>query len=128
MAAAAVVALALIVLLPPWLSTRMVENAVAAGRGAPTVEGDLRWANRLDPLAVLPYLVEAQLMPTPQGVRALERLVEKEPRYGVGQYYLGVAYLQVGRRAEARAPLLRAAALLPDDKNVRLALAQARRR
>jgi tetratricopeptide (TPR) repeat protein len=127
--AAAVVALAtLLLLFPPWISARLTDNVQAAG-GGPDAASDLKWARRLDPLSLVPDFVEARYAGSvEEAARALERAVEKEPRYGVGHYHLGVLYLRLGRYDDARSSLQRAAELIPGDATVQLALAQTRRR
>ena len=54
---------------PPWLSSRLSSHAL---EGSSSPASDLRWARRLDPLSVEPYLVQAKIAPTPAA--ALEPL------------------------------------------------------
>ena len=61
-AGGAVLVATLLLFVPPWLSGRITDR-VAAGEAS--VES-LSWARRLDPLAVEPFLVEANLAPTPR--------------------------------------------------------------
>ena len=123
-AAAAVAAFALLVFVPPWLSSRITDSVLA---GDTSVES-LRWARALDPLAVEPDLAEAAVASRPEdAIPPLEDAVEKEPRAVGHRYLLGKAYLAAGRRAEARAQLLVAQALFPRDEDIREALAEATR-
>ncbi len=122
-AAGAVAAFALLVFVPPWLSSRISSSVLA---GDTQVES-LRWARALDPLSVEPYLAEAGVADGPEGqIPPLERAVEKEPRAVSQRYLLGKAYLAAGRKAEARVQLLAANALFPGDEDIQKALAETR--
>ena len=121
-AGSAAVAVALLVFAPPWLSARVTERALS-GSGS---TADLLWARRLDPLAVEPFLAEAKLAGDPsRAVAPLERAVEKEPRNVAVRYLLGLAYLDAGRRGEARAELLEARRLYPGSEEIARALDRA---
>ena len=114
-------AAALLLFTPPWLSGRITDR-VAAGEAS--VES-LSWARRLDPLAVEPFLVEANLAPTPaEAVPPLERAAEQEPRNAGVRYLLGLAYLEAGRNDEARAELIQALRLYPRSAEIRRAIAR----
>ncbi|HWL34246.1 MAG TPA: O-antigen ligase family protein [Gaiellaceae bacterium] len=114
-AGGAVVAVALLLFAPPWLSGRVTDR-VAAGE---TAAASLVWARRLDPLALEPLLVEARSASTPaEAVTPLERAVEKEPRNVGARYLLGLAYLEAGRNADARAELLEARRLYPRSAEI----------
>jgi O-antigen ligase len=116
-------ALAVLVLVPPWLSSRFVERAYASPADA---SSPLRWARRLDPLSTAPLLAEADLARGAAAIPPLERAVEKEPRRVDLRLRLGLAYLDAGRRAEARRELVVAARLFPGDPEVGRALRRAR--
>ena len=125
--AAAVVpaAVALFAFVPPWLSARFTDEALSATPSG--ARNDLRWARRLDPLAVGPYLAEAELAPTFAGkIPPLSRAVRLEPRSVTNWYLLGLVELKAGRRREARRDLLAARALYPRDEVIARALARAR--
>jgi hypothetical protein len=123
-AAAAVVAFALLVFVPPWLSARITTRVLAGDTSA----ASLSWAKRLDPLSAEPYVAEAALARTPEeAIFPLEDAVAKEPRAVSHRYQLGQAYLAAGRRAEARAQLTVAHALFPRDEDIAKALARASR-
>jgi O-antigen ligase len=119
----AALALALLVFAPPWLSTRFVERAYATPADA---SSQLRWARRLDPVSTAPLVAEADLADRAGAIPPLERAVEKEPRRVDLRLRLGLAYLDAGRRAEARRELLVAARLFPGDPEVARALRRAR--
>lgn len=122
---AAVTALtAVVVLGGPWLSARLLERAAAQPDRA--AQG-LRWAKRLDPISVQPYLVEANLaQSTPAAIAALEQAAAKEPDSVATRYLLGITLLAAGEKAQARAELEAAVRLFPGDPFVRAALARAR--
>jgi O-Antigen ligase len=113
-AGVAALALALVAFAPPWLSARFVDRAYQA-TSAPAARSDLRWARRLDPLSIDPYVAEAELASSPADIPPLERAVAKEPRLEDLRYLLGTAYLRAGRKAQARAQLREALRLFPDD-------------
>lgn len=120
-AGAATVAVALLLFAPPWLSGRITDRVAA--RSSPAAS--LVWARRLDPLALEPLLVEARVASTPaQAVPPLERAVAKEPRNAAVRYLLGVAYLEAGRREDARAELLEARRLYPRSDEITRAIAR----
>lgn len=122
--AGVVVAIAAIVgFAPPWLSSRLVDRAFTDPAGAAR---DLRWARRLDPLSTDPLEAEAVLARPPADIPPLERAVRMEPRNIGLRYRLGLAYLNAGRRAAARAELERALAIDPHDAYVEEALRRAR--
>ena len=120
-AGGAAVGVALLLFAPPWLSGRVTDRV--STRDAPVAS--LAWARRLDPLALEPLLVEARLAPTPaQAVVPLERAVEKEPRNAAVRYLLGLAYLDAGRKTDARAELLQAHRLYPRSDEILQAIAR----
>jgi hypothetical protein len=120
----AALVLALLVFAPPWLSARLTEQATASGGAA--AQSDLRWARRLDPISVEALLAEARLAASPpEAIPPLERAAEKEPRSVGVRYLLGITYLAAGRREDARAELLAAQELFPDDRLIRQALQRA---
>jgi O-antigen ligase len=110
---------------PPWLSSRFVERAY----DAPTVSDardDLRWARRLDPLSLAPYLAETTIVDPPADIPPLRRAVAKEPRTAELRFLLGLALLDAGREADARRELLVARALSPRDDAIADALERSR--
>jgi tetratricopeptide (TPR) repeat protein len=121
----ALAAVSLLLFAPPWLSSRYTARALEQSTAA--AEGELRWARRLDPLSIDPLVAEAQLASAPDGaVGPLRRAVEREPRSVAPRYLLGVAYLDAGRREEARRELREALRLAPRSDTVRQALRRAR--
>jgi hypothetical protein len=93
-----------------------------------TEHGDARWAGRFDPVSAAPVIAQAlQARTADEEVRLLREAARREPRVVATQYFLGVAYLNLGRRAEARAQLERALRLDPHNPSVLHALALARR-
>ncbi|HEY7018493.1 MAG TPA: tetratricopeptide repeat protein [Gaiellaceae bacterium] len=124
-AAGFAVAVALLALLPPWLSARLSSHALESSS---STASDLRWARRLDPLSVDPYLVQAQIAPTPAAaLPPLRKAVAKEPRSADVRFELGQAYLRAGRPADARRELRAALALDPQADAIRRALLSAQR-
>ena len=120
-AGAAVLVALLLLFVPPWLSGRITDR-VAAGEAS--VES-LTWARRLDPLAVEPFLVEANLAPNPTAaLPPLERAAEQEPRNAGVRYLLGLAYLEAGRNEDARTELVQALRLYPRSAEIRRAIAR----
>ena len=126
-AAAVVAAVALFAFVPPWLSARFTDDALSA----PTAQArdDLRWARRLDPLAVDPFVVESELASTPsESIAALQRAVDLEPRSVANWYPLALEELRSGRRLQARRDLIVARKLDPRDPLIATALSRARER
>jgi hypothetical protein len=119
-------AVALLAFTPPWVSAKLVDQAYDAGSASAAAD-DRRWARRLDPLAVDPLLAEAALARPPGNLPPLRRAVAKQPRDAELHYLLGLAYLNLGRTAEARSALAEAARLSPRDPAIRAALARAGR-
>ena len=102
-AAAITVVVAVVAFVPPWLSARLTDRH------------DFRWAKRLDPLTVDPYVVQGT-------ISALEQAVSKQPRVAELRFDLGEAYLRAGRRRPARAAFLEAKRLDPGDPRIADAL------
>jgi O-antigen ligase len=122
--AAMAVVLALLAFAPPWLSARLTRNALA-NRGS--AAGDLRWARRLDPLSVDPYVVESAIARNPaEAVAPLRRAVAKQPREASLHYALGLVELRAGESAAARRELAEAQRLDPRDDLISRALERAR--
>jgi O-antigen ligase len=119
------VLVALLAFSPPWLSARFVQRAY----DAPTVSearDALRWARRLDPLSLDPYLAETALVDSPADIPPLRRAVAKEPRSADMRFVLGLALLNAGRKEDARRELRIALALAPREQVIENALARAR--
>lgn len=118
-------AVALVAFLPPWLSDRLTADAASASPS--DARRDLRWARRLDPLAVGPLFMQAQLASTESAaIAAFRRAVELDPRSVTNWYLLGLEELRDGRRRDARRDLVAAQALYPRDAVIAQALARAR--
>jgi predicted Zn-dependent protease len=123
-AAAIVLAVGLLVLLPTWLSTRLVSTGLAARDSA-----DLRWARRLDPVSVQPLIAEAEIAATPAAaIKPLEQARQRAPRMLAVRYLLGSAFWHAGKRQAALAELRSALALHPHDGAVERAIEIVRRR
>ncbi len=119
-AAGAVLALALIAFVPPWLATNYAKRAA---RGGPGLDGDITWAKRLDPLSIEPYVAQARWSGTLEGALApLAKAVEIQPRSVAARYLYGIDLLKVGRLPEAHEQLFRAWQLSPRDPYVNAAL------
>jgi O-antigen ligase len=110
---------------PPWLSSRLVDRAYDASTASKAAD-DLRWARRLDPLAVAPLLAESLLAEPPGDIPPLRRAVNKEPRNPELHYLLGLALIDADRNADARRELRVALSLSPRDEAIRGALDRAR--
>jgi O-antigen ligase len=118
--AVAAVAVALLAFAPPWLSARLSSHAL---QGSSSPESDLRWARRLDPLSVEPYLIQAGIAPTPAAALApLRKAAAKEPRSVDVRFQLGVGYGRAGDRAAARRELQAALRLEPGEPSIQRAL------
>ena len=101
----------LIAFVPPWLSVRL------------TSRGQLHWAKRLDPLSVDPYIAQAGRAATPRAeAQALQEAVRKEPRVVELRYDLGLAYARAHELRRARAELLEARRLDPNEPRIQAAL------
>jgi O-antigen ligase len=108
----------------PWAATRLTSAAL---RDPAHAAGDLRWARRLDPLAIEPFTVEAKLAGTAKAaLEPLRKALAKQPRVAALHYLLGSAYLRAGDRSAARRELARAHELDPRDEIVKRALERAR--
>jgi hypothetical protein len=105
------VALSVLVLAPPWLSTRYVNRGIADRSTS-----DLRLAHRLDPLSAEPLLAETWIVPIQQAVPQLEAAVRREPDVVATRQALGLAYLASGHRAAARVQLEAARRLYPRNR------------
>jgi O-antigen ligase/polysaccharide polymerase Wzy-like membrane protein len=122
----AVVALmvALFAFMPVWISAKLTNQAAETDSAT-----DLRWAKRLDPLSVEPYVVQATLASTPrERIPPLEDAIGKQPRSAALQFLLGEAYLEVGRRDDAIRALEEAQRLDPREPFIQRALERARGR
>jgi tetratricopeptide (TPR) repeat protein len=125
-AGAVAIAVALFAFMPPWLSARLSTHAL---EGSSSAASDLRWARRLDPLSVEPYVIEAHIARSPAAaIPPLRKAAEKEPRAVEVRYELGLAYLRAGRLPEARRELRAALALEPGAPAIERALRRVPRR
>jgi hypothetical protein len=116
-ATAAVLVIAVVAFVPPWLSGRLTDR------------GELGWAKRLDPLSVDPYVAEAARAVSPAAsTAALEAAVRKEPRVVELRYELALAYLRARQPRRARAELLEARRLDPREPRIQDALKNLPRR
>jgi hypothetical protein len=110
----------------PWISSRLTSYASTHPASAAS---DLRWARRLDPLAVDPWLAQASLSGTAGGAAAaLEHAVGMQPRASGLRYLLGRAYLRAGNVRAARRELQIAHRLDPHDPEIADALRAAHAR
>ena len=124
--AIAAVAVAVLAFAPPWLSSRLSSHALE-GSSAPA--SDLRWARRLDPLSVEPYLVAANIAPTPAAALApLRQAAAKEPRSVDVRFELALGYLRAHRLAAARRELHLALMLEPGAPAIEQALSRVQHR
>ena len=119
------IAAALVAFAPPWLSSRLVNQAYDAPAAAGAAN-DLRWARRLDPVAVEPLIAESALAIPPANLAPLRRAVAKQPRDSELHYLLGLALLDLNRNTEARRELRIALELSPRDEAILSALRDAR--
>jgi hypothetical protein len=116
---------AIFAFVPPWLSSRLVDRAYGYDTAAGAAS-DLRWARRLDPLAVEPLIAESALSRGAAAIPPLKRAVKKQPRDSELYFLLGRAYLDAGRKADARRELRIAVRMSPRNETIRRALAEAR--
>ena len=118
--AVASAAVALVLFAPPWLSATLSSSALD---GSSSPGGDLRWARRLDPLSVEPYVVAASLARTPaDAIPPLQTAARKEPRSVDARFQLGLAYLRANRRVEARREVQAALRLEPGEPSIERAI------
>ena len=94
---------ALVAFVPPWLSARLADR------------GEFRWAKRIDPLSMQPYVTRGS-------AAALEQAVRKEPRVVEWRFDLGQAYVHAHKLRLARAELEKARQLDPLDPRIEEAL------
>ena len=118
--AVASAAVALILFAPSWLSATLSSSAL---NGSSSPGSDLRWARRLDPLSVEPYVVAASIARTPaEAIPPLQTAARKEPRSVDARFQLGLAYLSANRRVAARRELQAALALEPGEPSIERAI------
>ena len=122
LAAGAVAVLAGLAAVPPWISERITDRALADGDPS-----TLSTARRLDPLAVEPWLAAHALARTPEErIEALRGALERDPSSPTLRVLLGETLLARGRRAEAVEELEEAVRLDPRGEQARAALRRAR--
>jgi hypothetical protein len=118
--AVASTAAALVLFAPPWLSATLSNSAL---NGSSSPGSDLRWARRLDPLSVEPYVVAASLARTPEdAIPPLQTAARKEPRSVDQRFQLGLAYLRANRRVDALRELKAALLLQPGEPSIERAI------
>jgi len=122
---AAVVVVAVLGFVPPWLSSALTRSAY--GKTPTDRTTTLHLAGALDPLSVDPLLAEAKLTGPPENIGPLRDAVAKQPQNSEVHYLLGLAYLHAGRRLAARQELATALRLSPYDPAFRRAYLRARR-
>jgi hypothetical protein len=123
-AAVAVIVVAALAFLPPWLSARLTSWARSHPASAAT---DLRWARRLDPLSIEPLVAQYELSRSPrQKIDAARRAIDREPDWVLPHYLLGLAYLADHRKGPARRELALAHRLDPREQLIVRALRRAR--
>ena len=124
--AIAAVAAAVLAFAPPWLSSRLSSHAL---EGSSSPASDLRWARRLDPLSVEPYLVQAKIAPTPAAaLEPLRKAAAKEPRSVDARFELALGYLRAHRLTAARRELRLALRLEPGAPAIEQALRRVQHR
>jgi hypothetical protein len=123
--AAVAAALVLVLFVPPWLSDRLSSQAFDAKNPA----GDLRWAKRLDPLSVEPYLAASALARSARAATPpLAEAVRKEPRSVELRYDLALAYIRAREWKRAREQLVAARRIDPREPRIADALKRLPRR
>jgi hypothetical protein len=119
--------LAACVFAPPYLSGRFTKAAYDAGPGS-AAAADLRWARRLDPLALEPLFARWRLAATPAaGLAALEDAHRLEPRNVAALFQLGGSYERIGRLSKAHSFYVQAQRLDPRDGAIAAAVRRTRR-
>jgi O-Antigen ligase len=122
----AAIAAAVLAFAPPWLSARFSNHALESSSSPAS---DLRWARRLDPLSVEPYLVQSKIAPTPAAaLEPLQKAVAKEPRSVDVHFELALGYVRAHRLRAARRELQRALRLEPGAPAIEQALSRLTRR
>ena len=118
--------LALVAFAPPWISSRYVASAYLDSSES-TRASDIRWARRFDPISLDPLIAEGYTTQSQAGVIAAFRRAEtKEPRNVQPHYALGVIYLGLGRKADAKRELEAALRLDPHERVILMQLRRAR--
>jgi hypothetical protein len=115
------VAASVLIFAPPWLSARYTERGIEARSAS-----DLHRARALDPLATDPLLFEAWVKPPAEAIPQLQEAVRREPRMVATRQALGMAYLAVGRKADALEQLQAALRLYPRNRLLAKLVEQAR--
>ena len=119
-------AVALFAFAPPWLSARLSQHAL---EGSSSPASDLRWARRLDPLSVQPYLVEADVARTAAAaIPPLQKAARKQPRSVEVRFELALGYLRAKRTRAALRELHAALRLEPGAPAIDQALRRVQRR
>jgi hypothetical protein len=121
--AAFAVVVAVLLFAPTWVATRYVDRGIAAHSAS-----DLDRAATLDPLATDGLLLATWVKPLPDAIPDLERAVRREPGMVATRQALGMAYLQVGRRADALRQLEAAQRLYPRNRLIAGLVADAKKR
>jgi O-Antigen ligase len=111
-AATLALVVAVVGFLPPWLAARLSDH-----------RSGLALARALDPLSPDPWLARYQATGS---TTALARAVDRSPRSADLRFALGLAYLRLGRSAEARVELEAAQRLYPRSPAIAAALRRAR--
>lgn len=120
-AGAATALVGLVLIAPAWLSDRFAFRALVGA--SPSPNQDLDRARALNPFSVTPLIIQSQLSATAaEALPPLERAAEMEPRSVGIRFRLGLRYLEVGRRDDARRELQAAQALWPRSEEIRKAL------
>ena len=118
--AAVAAAVAILAFAPPWLSARLSGHAL---EGSSSPASNLRWARRLDPLSVQPYLVQAAIARMPaEAIPPLQKAARKQPRSVEVRFELAQAYVRANRRREGLRELRAALRLEPGAPAIEQAL------
>jgi O-antigen ligase len=120
LAAAVAILATAIAFVPPWLSARFASQALVPGAASAT---DLRWARRLDPISIDPYVTEYTLARAPaERIPPILHALVLEPRSAALWYLLGKTELAAGQKAKARRALEQALRLDPGEAVIKAAL------
>ena len=119
-------AVAVFAFAPPWLSGRLSQHVL---EGSSSPASDLRWARRLDPLSVQPYLVQADVAPTAAAaIPPLQKAARKQPHSVEVRFELALGYVRAKRTRAALRELHAALRLEPGAPAIEQALRRVQHR
>jgi O-Antigen ligase/Tetratricopeptide repeat len=130
--AAAAIAAAALLVLPPWFQGYLTDDATASSTPPATAYRDLRWAAHVNPLSADPYLVLGSIAlnegDDARAASAFEKAVRREPKGWYAYLQLATVAVQERRFTEAERWVEKARRRNPKDPETALADRLIRRR